>query len=1101
MKRNFGLLLCLCLLLSLCTVGALAAEEHYSDLNGVSWVYTGGEDKTLTMIQDSGQTVENASVLLISSEVNGEAVKAVRSNGFDNVVVGHKANEYILIAEGIETLGASTFYDFNFAKAVTFPSSIKSVDFNAFDVLGREINNATVIYGAAGSAAESWSADNSTAVYPFVAVPETNFSVLASDGGSIYPCGAFYVPEGMKAEQVVAAFSVLARDGYVIDTLVVDGQTVESASGQREWLLDYEFGLSSESISVTFRAAENVQAIAEGQTLSLRVGEDASLGADAVTELLEGAVADSVDVSDVYDAPGDSAAGYAASMGVSTGDWYVLDGVLYEMVFATNGSGENGDAGLVFRCKAQVINYLFEQRGWVYGEDYDLIRMYHFDSTVTGGNRKGAYDYHCAFVYRQVDDDGQYESLSGEEAFYSENENTKGITNNSTLLVQGTASTGSSVSVDGLTALNHTRPDGPQEATNFYGIGSAVLVDGGTASMNSYRTTLFSSDEAAVVELNDPYIVGGANPIYVLASARANIHGGTLFTAFSGGHGPYASLQGQITINADENIVDENGVVNTDVDELKETVLADIPGRFGWAERNTYDDGTSVDANDYSVDHSRLVLDEKAIAEYEAENGDVTVVTTANSSGSLLVTDSGGGIVLANRLSGVAYSTGSSGIYSMGGGSYVYVYNSRLESHIEPAINSVGEGYVFAFNSSFTGPVGVLSSGGSEHVNIYNSQITTELDFDMDFYDLTDPNDPEQLSTYETLLEDVESAELVNSNYLMIFPLNGDDMDNFVSNWFENRTQVPGKNGGNIAILSTTSASGIVIDSTRLTNNAYAEYGGEGVPNWLIAAAGGTSTFTFRHENSRTCWDLTGKDASTTELYGNIYCAPASGDGMWVTAEGAAVVELIDSEWIGSVENCGQGVTLTLDGTSSWTVTGSCTVKSLSLEKGAVVRAAEGCELCALVDGEVVELDEGVYENGTLLVTKNGETVYDGLYAQNGSENAAETEQLDGSDEMSGDGSDEMNGSGEMASGEASGDMGGGPMFSTGNSNCDHGSFAALTDITWSFDVPGVAEVTADADGVTVTALKPGRTTLEITKQYMDGTEKTENWRVTVTNP
>lgn len=1104
MKRIFGLLLCMCLMMSLCTVGALAAEESFADQNGVSWVYTDGAEKTLTMIRDSGQTIENASALLISSEVNGAAVRAVQSNGFDNVVVGHKANEYILIAEGIEEIGGAAFYDFNFVKSVSIPASVTDVNFNAFDVLGREINNSTVIYGAAGSAAEDWAADNSTAVYTFVPTEGSNFTVTASEGGEIYPCGAFYVPDGMKAESISADFSVSAQAGYVIDELVVDGDIVEAAGGQSEWLLSYAFSENSNTVSVTFRTADGTQTGAEEQTITLQAGETTLLSGDAVVEVPDGAVADGVDVSDLYDAPDDSAAGYMASMGVSTGDWYVLDGALYEMVFAVNGSGEHGDSGLVFRCKAQVVNYLFEQFGWVYGADYDLIRLYHFDSTVTGGNRKGAYDYHCAFVYKLVDDDGAYDALTGEEAFYSENENTAGITNNSTLFVQATAGTGSVATVEGLTALNHTRPDGPQEATNFYGIGSAVLVDGGTASMNSYRTTLFDSDEAAVVELTDPWIVGGANPIYVLASARANIHGGTLFTAFSGGHGPYVSLQGQITINADENIVDENGVVNTDVENLKETVLADIPGRFGWAERNIYADGTAVDANDYSTDHSRLVLDEEAIADYEQENGDVTVVTTANSSGSLLVTDSGGGIVVANRLSGVAYSTGSSGIYSMGGGSYVYVYNSRLESHIEPAINSVGEGYVFAFNSSFTGPVGVLSSGGSEHVNIYNSTITTEIDFDMDFYDLTDPNDPEQLATYEQLLGDVESAELVNSNYLMIFPLNGDDMGNFVSNWFEDRTQVPGKNGGNIALLSTTSASGIVIDSTKLTNNAYAVYGSEGVPNWLIAAAGGTSTFTFRNENSRTRWDLTGADDSTTELYGNIYCAPSSGSGMWVTAEGAAVVELINSEWTGTIEDRGQGVTLKLDGESVWTVTGSCDVSSLTLEDGAAVCAAEGCELQAFVDGEPVELGEGVYENVSILVTRNDETVYDGLYARPETETETDAAQTDGSGEMnteaaSANGSGEM--SGEGASGEASGDMGGGIMFSTGASNCSHGTFAALSEITWSFDASGVAEIAADADGITLTALAPGQTTLELTRRYMDGTEETESRIITVTEP
>lgn len=171
----------------------------------------------------------------------------------------------------------------------------------------------------------------------------------------------------------------------------------------------------------------------------------------------------------------------------------------------------------------------------------------------------------------------------------------------------------------------------------------------------------------------------------------AKIKGGTLFTGFSGGHDPYSSLQGQITINADKNLIAKDGTINTDLTVLGNTVLTERPGRFGWAERNTDENGSPVAANDYSRLHAKLALNQDAIDAYEKENGDTTVTTTANSSGSLLVTDSGGGIIVANKFSGVAYSTGSSGVYSMGGGSYVYVYNSRLESHIEPVLNSVGE--------------------------------------------------------------------------------------------------------------------------------------------------------------------------------------------------------------------------------------------------------------------------------------------------------------------------------------------------------------------------------------------------------------------------
>lgn len=1110
-KKAVLVLLLGVLLMSMLTVGVFAADVTFKDQSGVVWEFTGSDETALTMILDSNQTIENAQVLLISDSVQGTAVDAVRSNGFDNVVVGHKANEYILIPNGIKYIGSKTFYDFNFVKSVSIPSSVEVVDYNAFDVLGREINNATVIYGASGSAAESWAGDNSTAVYSFQPVEASNFIASAEGGGYIYPSGSYYVPDGMKDEAVTTYFSAEAAEGFVIDTLSVDGVSVSEAAGQKAYLLHYTFSADSASVTVTFAedmsAAEVTgEAMSEAsEEIELTIGEtavvDYAMGGMAV-QLVDGAVAEGVDISDIYDAPQDNAAGYAASMGVSTGDYYIDDGILYEMVFATNGTGDHGDLGVVFQCKAQVINYLYETFGWVYGTDYHRIRMYHFDSTVTGGNRKGSYDFHCAFAYKQVDEDGDYTDLAGTVAFYSKNENTEGISNNSTLFVQGTAEEPATATVNSLYAQNHTRPDGPQEATNFYGIGSAVLVDGGTASMNNYATTLYDESEATTVDLIDPYIVGGANPIYVLATSRVNIQGGIMFTAYSGGHGPYVSLQGQITINADERLIDENGVVNTDVEELKETVLADIPGRFGWAERNTYEDGTPVDANDYSVDHSRLALDEEGIAAYAEENGAVTVVTTANSSGSILVTDSGGGILVANKLSGVAYSTGSSGIYSMGGGSYVYVYNSRLESHIEPAINSVGEGYVFAFNSSFTGPVGILSSGGSDHVQVYNSQITTELDFDMDFYDLTDPNDPEQLVTYETLLEEVEANELVNSNYLMIFPLNGDDMNNFTSNWFVDRTQVPGKNGGNIALISTTSPSGITIDSTKLTNNAYAEYADEGAPNWLVAAAGGTSTINFRNENSKTMWDLTGKDTSTTELYGNIYCAPASGSGMWVTAEGSAIVNLANSEWTGTIENRGDGVTLNLDGSSVWTCTGTCAVNVLTLEEGAVIKSPEGCEIAFYVQDEKIDPAAGTYENIQIVVTKNGGEVYDGLYGPEATEPVVEEETSNAAQaygEISG-ASVEASGDMGSASGEASAE-GGGLMFSTGEANCPHEPLLVVTDVSYSFDNEGVASLVLDGAEAKITALEPGKTKLTVQVTYSDGTSRSVTENLTVAEP
>lgn len=1107
LKRSLALLLVLSLLLSVSVLPVSASDDvAYTDLSGVTWNYASGK---LQSIQDGNQTVENGKALLISDSVQGQTVTAVQSNGFDNVVVGHKNNQYILLPSGIETVSAKAFYDFNYVKAVSFPATVTDVNFNAFDVLGREINNATVIYGSLGSAAESWAENNSTAVYSFTAVEQDNFQASASEGGFIHPSGSYYVPDSMKQEGVQYAFSVESDAGYAIEHLMVDGSEIQEAAGKASYLLYYTFSEQSAEITVSFSftgeeteeavAEETAEAIVldpvtvtEGELVSVDLGLSIQ-----DNRIPDAAVAEGMDLSDAYDEVPADTSGYTASMGISTGDYYAADGVVYEMVFGTNGTGENGDLGIVFYNKAQVINYLYDTYGWVYGEDYNLIRMFHYDASVTSGNRKGAYDFHCAFVYKALEEQDSYDGLSGEEAFYSENDKTEGITNYGTLFVQGQPENAGTYVIENLQALCSTRPDGPQEATNFYGLGSAIVVDGGTPSKDDgYAEQIFDEEDTTVVELIDPYIDGGANPIYALASSLVKIKGGVLFTGFSGGHGPYSSLQGQITINTDENIVAEDGTINTDVETLTKTVLTERPGRFGWAVRNTDENGDPIAANDYSTLHAKLELDEDAIEDYENENGDVTVVTTANSSGSLLVTDSGGGIIVANRFSGVAYSTGSSGVYSMGGGSYVYVYNSRLESHIEPALNSVGEGYIFAYNSEMSGPIGILSSGGDDHVHIYNSSISTELDFDMDFYDLTDPNDPEQLATYSQLLEDVDADELVNSNYLMIFPLNGDDMSNFVSNWYEDTTQVPGKNGGNIALISTTSPSGITVDSTKLSNNAYAAYRDSGVPNWLVAAAGGTSTISFRNQNSQTKWDLTGADDSTTELYGNLYCAAASGEGMWVTAAGAMVVNLENSEWTGSIENLGTGVTLNLDQDSVWTVTGTCTVSSLTLADGAQIEAPEGYTLN--IDGKT-ELAPGTYENVNIQVLKDGALVYDGIYTEDKYSPSVEASDTDSGSSDAGMGGMPMGDMGGMPMGEGGMEgMPGGPNEG-GASNCTHTENNTLVNLTWSAGDGTVAELDTSQRELQVRGLTAGETTLTVTALCADGSEQIISLDVTVT--
>lgn len=96
----------------------------YIDGKGVQWNYLRGEDTALETIIDSQQAIQNAAVLMISGQVQGQQVDSVRSNGFDNVVVGHKDSQYILVASGITSISAKAFYDFNYVKGVSLPASL-----------------------------------------------------------------------------------------------------------------------------------------------------------------------------------------------------------------------------------------------------------------------------------------------------------------------------------------------------------------------------------------------------------------------------------------------------------------------------------------------------------------------------------------------------------------------------------------------------------------------------------------------------------------------------------------------------------------------------------------------------------------------------------------------------------------------------------------------------------------------------------------------------------------------------------------------------------------------------------------------------------------
>lgn len=108
-------------------------------------------------------------------------------------------------------------------------------------------------------------------------------------------------------------------------------------------------------------------------------------------------VADGVELpSDVYAyIPDLSTDKYENSIGVSTGTYYAVDGQLYEMVFISQSDPK-------CQSKAEAINYLFNEQGLVYGQDYDLLRVYNYEEDYSNGPRPDDFDFHCIYAYKAM---------------------------------------------------------------------------------------------------------------------------------------------------------------------------------------------------------------------------------------------------------------------------------------------------------------------------------------------------------------------------------------------------------------------------------------------------------------------------------------------------------------------------------------------------------------------------------------------------------------------------------------------------------------------------------------------------------------------------
>ncbi len=883
------------------------------------------------------------SLLLVVAMLLACAVSAFASDeaAADESEVYVYGGWYYTVSNGEATI-VSTSDSIKSAEVILFPAELGGYPVTTIGANGTAvITNASgwvlIPEGVVSISSGSFYDLNRTPGWSFpstlVNLPET---ALASCGGTFY------------AAVCPAAVEMGEATGHDIDMTEMETVTIDGAV--------YNVPADLADVDLTVYAASAAE-----DEASIDV-EGAAATANTVDVpsdyILDGAVADGAELPDdvfdeVEDVDGEGTNKYISTMGVETGTTYATDGMLYEMIYITQ--------NVRYSTKAQIINAMYVTEGLVYGEDYDLIRLYNYVHSYSNGPRPGDFKIYTCYLYKSIGTtvDGASTNFVWERAYEhvidGVDQEIQGDV--ATLMVQA----GDTVIVNNLFSCNNTIAYGPSEAANFYGLGSAVLVDGGNStsySISSYDDIDFGDDDSSVI-LNNPTIVGSENVLYAVAGGTAYVYGGRYFGCSSGGHGFYVGMGGKIAINADD-FISEDGTPIIDYETLLTLVQARPGLDLGTAERAEL-------TEDWNCYASPVFS--------EVEDEDIAILVTADETGTALTTDTGGGVIVANRLSATTYGRGCAGVYSIGGDeSYVFVYNSSLHSNMDAALCSASNGYIFAFNCDLEGVSGIKTrSGGSGTwigVEAYNCRIICSFDPDAyDFYDLGSDEDTWEDNAAE--YEDwswADDTSLVNAPMLNMFVNKtnatwGDDLTEVQSYWFQDKTTAP-QTGEVMACVILTGTAPVTVHSCLFVNENYELYADEGATNYLVAGDnGGSGTIYFYDQNSETKWDLTGECDETTELVGDIYVAeivtmtgPDAGSG-----PSTVNAYFYNSEWTGKTVNWMQNANLTFDADSTWTITADCGVGYLVLETLDQISADEPVTLTVYysltVGGETITED------------------------------------------------------------------------------------------------------------------------------------------------
>ena len=902
-KKLMALVMSLVMLFALCacTVEITidfpeTAESGPVSGNVAGWYYTAEAGKAV--IVSTGDAVKESQVIAFPAEVDGYSVAEIGANG---TAVITNASGFVLFPEGVTAIGDGAFYDLNRTPGWSFPSTLAEMGESALDSCGGTFYAALSAQAAAVGEATGHEVDTGAMGV---------LTVSAGKGGAIYPNGTYNLPAA--AEGLTMQLTVLAAEGYVIDTLDVNGAAVDEAAGLAEY--SFEYAAAEGAVSVTFAEGEAAQPAA----LDMNEAAAAAAAVDAPSDsIVDGAVAEGAELpadvfDEVADIDGEGTNKYISTMGVMTGTTYAVDGMLYEMVYVTQ--------NVRYATKAQIINTVYETEGLVYGRDYDLIRLYNYVHSYSNGPRPGDFHIYTCYLYKSIgsEADGVSTNYEWERAYEHVVDGVDQVIQGdvASLMVQA----GESVTVNNIFSCNNTIAYGPSEAANFYGLGSAILVDGGNSTdykLSDFSAIDFGDDDSCLI-LNNPTVVGTENVLYAVAGGTAYVTGGRYFGCSSGGHGFYVGMGGKICLNG-ESFIAEDGTVITDTEELASLVQA----------RPGIDLGTAQAAE--------LTEDWNAYAEpvfTEGVDEDIAILVTADETGTALTTDTGGGVIVANRISATTYGRGCAGVYSIGSNeSYVYVYNSSLHSNMDSGVVSASAGYVFCYNCDLVGVAGIKTrSGGSgacSGVHAYNSRIV--CDFNPDAYDFYHMG-----SNEDTWEEDAgefadwtwaDDSGYVNCPMLNMFVNKtncafGDDLETVQSYWFEDKTTAP-QTGEVMACVILTGTASVECDSCYFENLNYEKYADEGATNYLVAGDnGGNGTIDFYNQNSATKWDLTGESDATCELKGDIYIAevvtmsgPDAGSG-----PSTVNANFHNSEWSGDVIGFYANANFTFDADSLWII-------------------------------------------------------------------------------------------------------------------------------------------------------------------------------------